>query len=196
MTLPAPIQSTARRLRDGLDQALHGYRRRELLARLRDTPPRSILFVCNGNICRSPFAAVLAHQQLVARGGNGIAIASAGIINPGRPSPGEAVGAAQALGVPLTAHRSQLLTPALVTSADLVFVMDRWQRSHVCATYRRSARDVLLLGDLDPQWERRVIADPVDQPRAVFDACYARIVRCIDTLVSAIAAGRGAPPQR
>jgi len=46
----------------------------------------------------------------------------------------------------------------------------------------------LRLGDLDPEpIETRVIQDPVEQPKNVFERCYSRINRCVSQLVQAVA---------
>jgi protein-tyrosine-phosphatase len=90
--------------------------------------------------------------------------------------------------VDLGAHRSQLLTPALVSGSDLILVMDTGQRVAVTTLLGQRAQRVVLLGDLDPEpIKRRAIQDPVEQPREIFDATYARIARCVRTLVNAIA---------
>ena len=177
----------ARELRHAPDRLLHGWRRADLKRRLRARPPASVLFVCHGNICRSPFAEVLARRLLAERRA-GIGLCSAGFFGPGRPAPETAIEAARAHGVELGPHRSQLLTPALVRGADLILVMDARQRGAVAAQFGRHGPEVAVLGDLDPEpVTRRAIRDPVEQPREVFDASYARIARCVRALVEAIA---------
>jgi protein-tyrosine phosphatase len=177
----------ARELRHAPDRLLHGRRRAELTRRLRARPPASVLFVCHGNICRSPFAEAVARRVLAERRA-GTRLCSAGFFGPGRPAPETAVEAARAHGVDLVPHRSQLLTPALVRGADLILVMDAGQRAAVAARFGRHGPDVAVLGDLDPEpITRRAIHDPVEQPREVFEASYARIARCVRALVEAIA---------
>ena len=69
--------------------------------------------------------------------------------------------------------------------------MDLTQRHEICVRFGRSERDVLVLGDLDPQpIETRVIRDPVRQPLEVFEQTYARIERCVRELARAITAVR------
>jgi protein-tyrosine phosphatase len=177
----------ARELRHAPDRLLHRWRRTALTRRLRARPPAAVLFVCHGNICRSPFAEVLARKLLAERRAD-TSVGSAGFIGPGRPAPEIAIAAATAYGVDLGAHRSQLLTPALVSGSDLILVMDTGQRVAVTTLLGQRAQRVVLLGDLDPEpIKRRAIQDPVEQPREIFDATYARIARCVRTLVNAIA---------
>ena len=175
-----------RRLRRVLDSLLHGVRRRATLAAIAARRPASVLFMCNGNIFRSPFAAALLTRALN-HGGEGAAVESAGLIGPGRPAAREAILAAARHGIDLRNHRSQLATAALVRAADLIVVMEPEQRRIVCQRFGRAARDVLLLGDLDPApITSRAIADPWEQGPAVCDAVYQRIARCVEELADAL----------
>ena len=177
----------------------------ELLARLRRVPRRvvhrlcrqralnalrrrtcfgSLLVVCRGNVCRSPFAAALLDRALSR---HRVRVDSAGFMTPGRPPPPEAVAAAARYGVDLSLHRSQRVTAESVRAIDLIVVMDLTQRYEICVRFGRAERDVLVLGDLDPQpTETRRIRDPVRQPLAVFEQTYARIERCVRELAQAI----------
>lgn len=88
-----------------------------------------ILYVCTANICRSASAAALMGDQVRKHAAlAGIEVASAGT-HAGAGRPGCAV--APALAGRAQAHRSQLLTPALVAWADLVLAASRDHRSAV-----------------------------------------------------------------
>ncbi len=163
------------------DRLLHAGRRRAALAALlARRPPARVLVVCNGNIFRSPFAAAALSRVAGPRA----QVASAGFLGPGRPTPRDALAAAAGRGVDLSAHRSQLLTAPLVQWAELILVMDAVQRQTVCDRFGRTARDVLILGDLDPERiTSRGIEDPVEQSEEVCRRVYARIERCVAELV-------------
>ncbi len=135
-------------------------------ARVRDAG--SILFVCYGNICRSPFAGVLATELLP-----GARVISAGLHHrTDRPSPAEAVAVADQMGVSLAGHRSQLLTIEMLEAADVVFVFDRSNEAGVRALHPASASKIVYLG----AWSRSLeIADPWGQPRSGFTTCYESI---------------------
>jgi low molecular weight protein-tyrosine phosphatase len=167
-------------------RVLHRLRRQRTMKALRGRPrPASLLVVCRGNICRSPFAAALLRRALSRFG---VQVDSVGF-TAGRPSPPDAVAVAARYDVDLCDHRSQLVTAERVRTADLIVVMDHRQRREICERFGRDARDVLLLGDLDPQPnESRTIRDPVREPRAVFEQTYARIVRCARELARAVTA--------
>src|SRR6266480_5816007 len=78
----------ARTLRNTPDRLLHARRRREARGRLAGRRPASVLVICHGNICRSPFAAALLARELAP---HGIPVTSAGFIGAGRPAPPEAL---------------------------------------------------------------------------------------------------------
>lgn len=167
-----------------LRRALHVLRRRRAREALRGRNPGSLLIVCHGNLCRSPFAAAVLVRALA---GAGVRVESAGFVGPNRPPPPAAVAAAARRGVDLSAHRSRLVTAPLVRSAGLIVVMDAAQRRAVCDRFGRMPRDVLMLGDVDPApAESRAIRDPVDQGPEVFDDTYARIERCVAELARAL----------
>ena len=81
-----------------------------------------VLFVCTGNICRSPFAEGLARRAAAARGLDGLEFASAGTFAQPRV-PEDAVVAARAYGVDLDEFVPRQLTPELVAEADAVVAM-------------------------------------------------------------------------
>jgi protein-tyrosine phosphatase len=167
------------------ERVLHKRRRAQAIAMLRAHPsPMRILFVCYGNICRSPYAQY-AFSRLVSER-QGFTVASAGFIGPGRSSPQSAQSTAAARGVDLAPHVSQTLSPDLVSSFDVIVVMERAQREMIARQY--GARDrILILGDLDPQpIETRTILDPYNRDKAVFTEVYDRIDRCLKQFAASI----------
>jgi protein-tyrosine phosphatase len=183
------LVSAARAARHLPDRLLHPWRRRSALRRLAQFPrPGTVLFVCHGSICRSPYAAAVARRLLTA----GVAVESAGFIGPDRPSPPEAIGVAGERGLDLSPHRSQLITADHLRNSDVVIVMDSQQRSRLVSLQRALAARVVLLGDLDPEpITRRTVLDPVEQTAEVFRSCYDRIDRCVGALAALWRAPRG-----
>jgi len=110
---------------------------------------------------------------------------------------------AAAQGLDLSKHGSRPIALPVASVSDLIIVMDRAQAAAVRQIFGRADRHVLMLGDLDPEpIDTRAIEDPIDQPKAVYERCYARITRCVRQLVHALPDGDartspGAPaPQR
>jgi protein-tyrosine-phosphatase len=80
-----------------------------------------VLFVCTGNICRSPLAEVMAAELF---SNADVVFSSAGTIaQPGDHAAANSVVLAEELGLDLTAHRAKRLTADL--SPDLVFGMEQ-----------------------------------------------------------------------
>ncbi len=128
-----------RRRRAAVDRALTG-----------DT----VLFLCHGNICRSPFAARYARQQLQPEGEGDVTVESAGLSDlSGAASPADAQRIAARHGIDLGDYRSEFVDDDLITSANLVLLMD-YRNYHDLATRYPSATDrTFLLGIFggDPQ---------------------------------------------
>jgi protein-tyrosine phosphatase len=173
---------TLRRLPERL---LHPLRRQRARARLRRRLPGSILFVCHGNICRSPYAAAALRRLLPT--GTRVRVDSAGFVGPFRSPPPEAIAVAASRGLDLARHQSKQLARELVRGADLVVVMEPGQAHALWTRFGRVPGRVLVLGDLDPlPIATRSIRDPIEQPWEVFEESYTRIDRCLSALILAI----------
>ena len=84
----------------------------------------NLLFVCSGNTCRSPLAEALARQIAARRGVEDVEVSSAGTNAwDNAPATDEALLVGMERGLDLTDHRARKLTPAIVSEADLIFVM-------------------------------------------------------------------------
>ncbi len=81
-----------------------------------------ILFVCTGNICRSPMAEYMT-RAIAAERGLDVLVRSAGLTIVGQPSPSYAVEVMEARGIDMSGHRSRRLSAMMVRSADLVVGM-------------------------------------------------------------------------
>ncbi len=86
---------------------------------------RKILYVCTGNVFRSPVAAKMTEQLL---GSSDLKVESAGMIEyDGEPLPEEIVDLARRYGVDLNTHIPRQVNSDLVHAADLVLVFDNGQ---------------------------------------------------------------------
>lgn len=83
-----------------------------------------VLILCTGNICRSPMAEALLRQRLEARG-HDASVHSAGLSLQHEPASAHGVTVMAARGLDTSAHRSRLVTRAMVAGADLVLGMAR-----------------------------------------------------------------------
>ena len=180
------VRSLLLSVRHAPDRALHDTRRRDIWAALvRAGRPRRVLFLCHGNVCRSPFAAALFARETARSGQATIETKSAGFVGPDRQSPENAlVVAEQRYGLDMSAHRSVLVTAGDVAESDIVVVMSAAQARRVRRDFPGLSAIVVVLGDLDPDAiAKRTILDPWDGDRAKFEASYDRVERCVGELV-------------
>src|SRR5256885_3812234 len=84
----------------------------------------NLLFVCSGNTCRSAMAEALARKMAERRGIQDLNVSSAGTNAwDNVPATDEALLVGMERDIDLTGHRARKLTPAIVSEADLIFVM-------------------------------------------------------------------------
>jgi protein-tyrosine-phosphatase/predicted ATP-grasp superfamily ATP-dependent carboligase len=135
-----------------------------------------IVFVCLGNICRSPFAAAQLERFLESHVKKP-KVVSAGILAlEGRSPPQTAILAARELGVDIRTHRSRHLSRGLAESARVLIVFDDRGRQAVTERYP-DLKTVVHLGDLCGG-EINEIHDPFGQDPATFRGTYAAITDC------------------
>jgi protein-tyrosine phosphatase len=84
----------------------------------------TVLFVCTGNICRSPTAAALLASRSASTH-TAISVDSAGTADLKAPAPPEVIVAGQEVGIDLADHRGRLITPEDVNDAALILGMAR-----------------------------------------------------------------------
>jgi protein-tyrosine phosphatase len=110
----------------------------------------SILVVCTGNICRSPFAEGLLRQALEARfPGGGPAVASAGTSGwEGSPAHPDSVRAALERDLDLSGHLARRLVREHLEEADLVLAMAAEHRSAIRRAFPEGAARTFTLKEL------------------------------------------------
>jgi protein-tyrosine-phosphatase len=127
-----------------------------------------ILFVCSGNICRSPFAEVLARDLQA-----DVEFASAGTIAlSGNPASATGITVAAELGVDLTGHRATHLTSRVLADSNLVYAMEEEHIASVLAL-DPGARVELLSPEGAP------MPDPYGGDRIEYLASYSLIAEAI-----------------
>ena len=185
--IETPLRAVARAVRYLPDRLRHSARRTDARRRLSATAPvRTALFICHGNVCRSPFAKVL-FARLMEERGTLVDVSSAGFIGPGRTSPPGALSAAARRRFDMSTHRSSLITAERLAGSDLIVVMSAEQERAIAGFAAMHRGEVIVLGDLDPQpISRRTVLDPWGGDDTLFDESYDRIERCIAAMVYAL----------
>jgi low molecular weight protein-tyrosine phosphatase len=173
--------------------------------------PFGVLFVCTGNICRSPTAEALARRELARYPGAPIQVSSAGShALEGNPAASRSILAASVRGASLERHFARELTRQRVRAADLVLCMAAEHRPFVLSYDRSAADRTFLLASfarVAGQWDWLAaspaelvalaaehareqagddIDDPLGQPAEAYAACAERLDGLVSTVIAAL----------
>jgi len=146
--------------------------------------PLRLLFVCSGNLCRSPMAAGLARHEAAERGLD-VEVRSCGTIaQDGFPASENGVVACDELGVDISDHRSQHLSKELVEWADHVLVMEE---GHVLSVNALDWRAPFKTWSLGSFVDKKRIDDPYRRSmrryRKTRDLLRRAVIAALDRLV-------------
>jgi len=137
---------------------------------------KTILFVCTGNICRSPMAEGLFRHLTRERGNYQVLSAGVGAVD-GQPPSTHAVTALRELGIDIAQQTSRALTARLVEQADFIFGMTRGHVETVRVLFPRAIEKTLLLREFDDTLEEfeKDITDPIGGGLEVYRDCRDQI---------------------
>ena len=150
-----------------------------------------VLFVCLGNICRSPLAEAIFNQLLKEKGlAQEISCDSAGTgdWHVGEPPDPRTQEVAQRYQVPLD-HRGRQFATRDFETYDYVIAMDGKNRQHIesLADVSESASyQLFLMRDFDNKSEDPDVPDPYWGGEQGFDDMYHLLRRCCDNLLNHI----------
>jgi protein-tyrosine phosphatase len=149
--------------------------------------PESILVVCKGNICRSPYLHAVLQRLLP-----DVVVSSGGFVGRDRRVPILSLEVSARRGIDLSGFRSQPLTPESARRADLIIVMEPNQGRYIEHVFGVEPERVLIAGDLDPATcATRAVRDPWMQSLSVFESSFDRLDRSARTLVAGLGPAAG-----
>jgi protein-tyrosine phosphatase len=156
-------------------------------------PPRSILFVCLGNICRSPLAEA-AMRSAAQAAGLDLEIDSAGTgdWHVGHAPDRRAQAVARAHGDDVSGLRARQVDESDFRRFDLIFALDRSNLAALRAIEPAdgTARLELLL-DAVPGREGEDVHDPYYGPASGFEETWVDVRTAVGTIVAGIRAESG-----
>ena len=145
---------------------------------------KTILFICTGNICRSPMAEGLFRTAVRGRGSYKAISAGVGAVN-GQPPSLHAVNALRDLGIDIAGQRSRMLTGQMVQEADYIFGMTRGHVDAVTLLYPQAAEKCFLLREFDETLDffEKDISDPIGGSFEVYVKCRDQIEQGIESML-------------
>jgi len=149
----------------------------------------NVLFVCSGNICRSPAAAACFRQRVAELGLPGLTADSAGTLGiEGQPICPSAARVLSELGVESAGQRSKGVRTIDVVGADWIVAMERSHLAWLAQHHPEGAAQRALLrafehgSSLAP--DPPDLEDPYGQPIEVYRLPVPLIARCVDNLLA------------
>jgi glycine hydroxymethyltransferase len=151
---------------------------------------KNVLFVCTGNICRSPIAEGFFRRLLGNR--RDIEVASAGVhAVRGQPPSLYAVQVCEEEGVDISGLRSQPLTAALIDRATHIFAMTGAHLETIHMLFPQGAEKSFLLREFEEPgttvW--RDVPDPIGLGRDVYEHCARTIKNALPSVLAFVEQG-------
>jgi protein-tyrosine phosphatase len=157
--------------------------RLQRFARINFNAVRRVVFVCQGNICRSPFGEAVARRM-------GLSTASFGLAtSTGMPAFGRAIETAQAQGIDLTLHRVTAIEDFVFQSGDLLVVMEVRQARRLLKSRELPRGVQITLLGLWSEPLRPHLHDPFEHGSAYFEFCFRVIESGVKELARRIRSG-------
>lgn len=156
---------------------------------------KAVLFVCLGNICRSPIAACVFKYLIKAQNKADqwtVDSAGTGDWHVGHPADSRARDVLAKKNVPCD-HQARQVIEEDFQNFDYIFIMDDSNYQNVKSFEKRAAKKgfntkakILYLGDFDPQGVK-IIDDPYySRDKSAFDVCYQHCYRSCEQFLKKI----------
>ncbi len=145
---------------------------------------KNVLFICTGNVCRSPMAEGLLREMA----GDDVEVASAGLgAGRGQPPSAHAIDVLREEGIDISGIRSQPVSADLLREADYIFTMTRDHLDMLLLLFPEMAPKARLLRfDDAAKGGRSDVTDPIGGTRGTYEACKEDIKRAMPRVIELI----------
>jgi RpiB/LacA/LacB family sugar-phosphate isomerase len=156
---------------------------------------KTILFVCTGNVCRSPMAEGI-FRGMAESGSYLILSAGLGAMD-GQPPSAHAIRAVKEIGIDISSQRSRLLTPDLVEEADYIFGMTHSHVDTIMLLYPQVAEKTFLVREFDDtlDYYEKDISDPIGGSYEMYVKCRDQIEQGLVSIKLFIEQGHNQHPE-
>ena len=145
-----------------------------------------VIFVCTGNICRSPMAEGILRYKWQQLGLGEIDVSSMGThgLDTHLASP-HGISVCAENGIDISGHTSQQLITSEMESADIIFCLEKIHKEHIRIFFPAFADKTFLLGAWPDRPEKRKsnIPDPYGGPMRAYKKIFNRISKEIDYII-------------
>ena len=135
---------------------------------------KSVLVICTGNICRSPYAEAVLKEHT-----SGVSIGSAGLsamVDYEADATGQKV--ARDRGIDMSRHKAKQVTRSMIGQSDLILVMDDEHLSRMHRKYPDARGKCFKLGKLKGN---KNIVDPYLKSQSFFKLVFNEIDDAVKT---------------
>jgi len=145
----------------------------------------NILFVCIGNICRSPFAHAFFTKLVNQKQLQGLRVESVGLLAlPGNSATYLAQRVAEEFGVDLSEHRAKSVSKELVAWSSMILVMEKSHEDTLLIDFPEAEGKTQLIRHFARFGsKRRGIADPYGLEYDAYRFCFLDIEDAVSGLI-------------